>query len=497
MSLFILLGTTNNTALSFSIFLGILFGGLISCLPINFIIMFIFIKLNNVTSLITNMMIIFVLVLSSLLSHFVMFDVNKNSKLEYNSNNNYSFSNMTVYDETLKNKNSYLLIKDNNLQGLMSRSELPNITNVEKTNFLMFGDWFVQPQAVILNSMNNYSSDYKYISDINNGTYSMSLLKYRIDDIISSVEIELANNYVFFFDPSVINPLDMNGLELSNYISDKFYDLSNDINSINLKDNNILSNFKKMLLNNNLSQMTIQEKNTIRNMLGINKEYRELFYIYDNYDFFSNYLINFENVFIGKNSKELYDFYNWVLTDSFLYKNIFMYKNDLISESEIDELININPSKYSDTYKPNMKDIEFVKNSLVKIDDINQTVGILNNTNYYSIIPLDSFNNLFTNKNVTFNSQNEWIKFVDSNSISLGNLKEIVSIVNGHFLNSNTEKPFEFEWRKNLVDLKENYNFITKISQSTWIDNSYLFIVLFILLTMILYLSFVYKYKKY
>lgn len=497
LSLFILLGTTKNVTLSFSIFLGILFGCLIASLPVNFLIMFIFVKLNNVTSLITNMLLVFMLILTSLLSHFVMYNPNKNSKLEYNANNNYSFCNLTLYSDNTNDKNAYLMIKDNNQQSLINYSQLPNITYVEPTNFLMFGDWFTQPQAVIFNSMNNYSNSYNYISDINNKTYNLSLLKFQIDNIVSSIEIEPSNNDLFFFDPSVTNPLDMDGLELSEYLSNKFSKFSDDVNSINLKDVNSLIDLKKLLSNNNFSQMTIQEKTTIRNILGINKTNRELFYIYDNYDFFINYLINFKDIFISKNSKELFDFYNWVLTDPYLYKNIFLYKNDLITESELNELININPLKYSDTYKPNEKDIKFVKNSFVKIDDINQTVGILNNSNYYSIISLDEFNNLFNSENITFTSTNDWTKYVDYNSISLGNLKNITAIVNGYFINNNTEKPFEFEYRKNLVDLKENYNFITKVNQTTWIDNSYLFIVLFILLTIILYLSFAYKYKKY
>ncbi len=484
-----------NNGLFFLIyFLAIFFGLSLVSVFIGFILFFIFAKTQYITSIISSLILLFSILFTSLISHTILINTNKNNYLKFDTSSENSASLLTTINNDYSNKKNYLFIKEN-IGTNKFDLPTPNIG----INF-MFGEWIMQPMQAPFAWINNSSLDSYY--NLNNSLDSNYKFSMTLNKVSNRYSVNYNNIFesenVFVYDPSLDNPLNYSSFDapkaIANVISNKIIS----VKEFGLSDPTNITALKEKLDSSNSYEghFSEQEILLLRLLFGINQDTRILYYLYKDYDFYKNYMISFEETLKNITSKEFSDFYVSILNDTLIYKRMFEYQNDIITNTELLALTSGNEI-LSESYKPKNKDINFFKNKFISFLNNNTTIGILKSDSSYATISVDSFNQQL-NSTSPIQNKEQWDTYVDQNSLSLKNLMDLYKVLFAFTDNTGQQIPiYSYKFTPNIIELRNLYTYAIDIKKSTWIQYEYLFIIALIISILIMTICFYVQYRKY
>lgn len=296
------------------------------------------------------------------------------------NNHQYSANTKNLLKVINKEKNKMLFLnKDYKTNYLEEKSNsdlisnifhIKNLSNIHKLNF----NNHFRLVNHNLNKFNNYTIKYFPIkSNIRNED---SVFVYHIEDRpITSESNEKISN--FLRDKAFLN-----------------YEKSNDIKELIIELKKPIWTFKNV---NNLS--------FIKKIIG--QDENEFQYIFRDWSQIATNNYEFKRMIIDKTSKDF-----WNLLD-IVYSN--KYNINLLNNNSIYYVENRVPQNnfIDEDYSIVNKDIEFLLNNLIKIDDKSKTIFILNNDGAYSSVSFELFNKIIPN----VSNSKEWKKLISKNLI--------------------------------------------------------------------------------
>ncbi|MGL5520184.1 MAG: hypothetical protein ACRDBR_01990, partial [Metamycoplasmataceae bacterium] len=384
-------------------------------------------------------------------------DVNK--ILTYNDNNYNSFSKLTIINNE---KNETFLVDQINVESQINvdKNIMATLNSNLFYNNLIPGELVLSMSSSLLDNLNFKPLQVE-------GNYS--LLKNKFIDT-QLANLDMKNNILLSIRPNDISPFELNSVEYENLLLDNIKKITNDkINFINLNDEKLVNFlFEKLqkLLNWSTASLSQSEFMTIKALLGINVEFSQLFYYFNNKEILSQKTPNL----LKRIDLELNPSLTKLL--SFLWENNNSQINvfDLKTFGDVSELFP-NAKIKSLTSLPNINDINFIKNDLIRFSGT--TIHYLDNNKQYvptTLLEMQKINPSIVDKLT-------WDTFVDNSSVTLQKALELFILLNNNYTNI-----FQMQFQNNEQSLFKYSHFI-KVNTTTYLDNISLSIISVVFIT--------------
>lgn len=466
----IIISSSSWSAITLNVWLMIFFGQIIIGSFFISIFLFIGIKLSPVLFVSLNSCITLLFLVTSILGNALLMNPIQNNSLTYDVKNNYNYQAISNIDN-LSDKR--IGITRNWSSNINTYSDLENSINFSyNTIQAMPGLWVMSPMQLIFANNNVYGNDYNFLMNHSPNNYQFSMNKLILVDEQKNTDYFKTDNKYTTYRIGDTNLFELKNYELETKISQVVKDVYNNF-SIQNKDISVLSLLNEELNNNdlwNVSSTINEHKSLLFALLGLDVKYNSLYYLFRDFDYFyKNSPYIFDSIASSTN-KEFSEITN-ILWTSTKTKNNLYNLNYFGKKEEIEEIY---PSLLVENglEKPNIIDIDFFKNYLIKFDNQNSCKVLNKEGNYIN----------FNIKNIsdTISNQNDWISFVDENSLNLNSLKNLYSEIR-----KITSSLYDVSFNKNYEETNKFYS-IFKVKQVSWFDMSWLITVLFILIPSIL-----------
>ena len=397
---------------------------------------------------------------------------NFDNTILYNNDNYNSFSKLTIVDQ---DHNQTFLVDEINheSQNKIDTNILQTLNNTPFYQSLIPGELLLSMNSSLLNDLNfqNSKIDSNY-----------SLIKTQFIDI-SMHNINLANKYLFSTRPEDISPLDMNNVEYQNLLIDNITKIvSQGTQFINLNDEKIIDLLYNKLSNsidwksNSLSE---SEFLTIRALLGIDINFSQLFYYFNNQDLLAikapDIMTQIELLF----NPSLVKLLSFLWTSDIAQMNVF----DLGSFGDINLLY---PSAKSKNLVdlPDAKDVAFIKNDLIRFSGT--AIHYLDLNKQYVSTTIEKLKEI----SPSIIDKKTWNDFVDASTFTLDKAIELNAKLNTSLTNI-----FKMNFRENSSSIAK-YSYFMEMKNTTYLNNIYLPILSIIFVTVGLNILTIYIFKK-
>lgn len=384
---------------------------------------------------------------------------NFDTTLTYNNNNYNSFSKLTIIND---DKNETFLVDEINVASQINvdKNIITTLNNSPFYNSLIPGELMLSLSSSLIDNLN-------FDTNQINGNYSL-LKNEFIDTQLANLNIK--NSVLMSIRPNDVSPFELNSIQYEELLLENIKKIvNNSTDFINLKDEKIVD-FLYDKLDNSLSwsidSLSKYEFLTVKALLGIDIEFSQLFYYFNNKTILEqktpNLLKRIELELSPSLSKLLY----FLWSDNSSIMNIF----DLKSFGDVFEIFP-NTKIKSLTELPNINDINFIKNDLIRFSG--STIHYLDANKQYiptTLLEMQKIDSSIIDKQT-------WNKFVDNSSVSLQSVIQL-SIL----LNNNLNNIFQVRFENNTEDLFKYSHFI-KVKTKTYLDNISLPIMTIVFLT--------------
>ncbi len=466
----IIIALSSWSAITLNVWLMTFFGQIIIGSFFISIFLFIGIKLSPVLFVSLNSCITLLFLVTSILGNALLMNPIQNNSLTYDVKNNYNYQAISNIDN-LSDKR--IGITRNWSSNINTYSDLENSINFSyNTIQAMPGLWVMSPMQLIFANNNVYGNDYNFLMNHSPNNYQFSMNKLILVDEQKNTDYFKTDNKYTTYRIGDTNLFELKNYELETKISQVVKDVYNNF-SIQNKDISVLSLLNEELNNNdlwNVSSTINEHKSLLFALLGLDVKYNSLYYLFRDFDYFyKNSPYIFDSIATSTN-KEFSEITKILWTSTKTKNNL--YNLEYFGKKE--EIEEIYPSLLveNELEKPNIIDIDFFKNYLIKFDNQN-SCKVLNKEGIYI-----NFN--IKNISDTISNQNDWISFVDENSLNLNSLKNLYAEIR-----DNTSSLYDVSFNKNYEETNKFYS-IFKVKQVSWFDMSWLITVLFILIPSIL-----------
>ena len=397
---------------------------------------------------------------------------NFDNTILYNNDNYNSFSKLTIVDQ---DHNKTFLVDEINheSQNKIDENILETLNNTPFYQSLIPGEILLSMNSSLLNDLNfqNNKIDSNY-----------SLMKNQFIDI-SMNNINLVNKYLFSTRPEDFSPLEMNNVAYQNLLIDNITKIANpETKFINLNDEKIIDLLYNKLSNsidwksNSLSE---SEFLTIRALLGIDINFSQLFYYFNNQD-----LLAIKTPDIMKQIELLFNpslvkLLSFLWTSDIAQMNVFEFGsfgdiNLLYPSAKSKNLVDL----------PDAKDVAFIKNDLIRFSGT--AIHYLDLNKQYVPTTIEKLKEI----SPSIIDQKTWNDFVDASTFTLDKAIELNAKLNTSLTNI-----FQMNFRENSSSIAK-YSYFTEMQNTTYLNNIYLPILSIIFVTVGLNILTIYIFKK-
>ncbi len=397
---------------------------------------------------------------------------NFDNTILYNNDNYNSFSKLTIIDQ--EGNKTYLVDEINpQSQNKVDKNVLSTLNNVPFYQNLMPGELVLSLNSSLINNFNFHNNEIKS---------NFSLVKNEFIDV-PTTEINPENNYLFSTRPEDISPLNISSVEYENLLLENINSIVNESTDfLNLNDEKMID-----LLYNKVSNsidwksafLSETESLTIRALLGIDIQFSQLFYYFNNQDILASKAPNIIQQIELQFNPTLAKLLSFLWTGDTAQMNVF----ELNTFEDIN-LVYPSAKSRSSIDLPDAKDISFIKNDLVRFSGT--SIHYLNLNRQY--LPTDITALQGISPSIT--DQNSWNAFVDASTVTLGHAIQFNSTLNEALPNI-----FQTNFRENSNSIAK-YSYFMEIKNTTYLNNVYLPIMSIIFVTIGLNILTIYIFKK-
>lgn len=437
---------------------------------------------SKVISISINIILLFIIVGSSFLSHFVLPDSSQNNQLINNADYKMSYSQLVAVDKDGNQVDDMLVINQNisNSKINANTNYKNNLNNVSAGSNFMPGEWIMSPfQSIYMAA--KYTNDFPLIANGAVDEYKLGLVRFYNQEIVN-INSLIKNEYSYLpirvEDQSIFN---LNVVDLNNLLINDIEDIINSAKDvINFKNENQLNNFISKINNNQIvwdQNFSAIEINTIKALVGLDGKHPSLYYAFKYKDFIQGKLNSFYSSIKNQVSSAFSKIYEIIFTNSYAYIAI---------------LNNTNNSNFIDSIYPSIETINeampAAKSDLTYFKDIlitwnnNQSSILLNDNTRRNIV----LSNMGINKNINITNKQEWINFINTEATTLASLKIIYDELKLKLLAIDQPKLVNVNYAANYVDIKQ-YSYASIIGQQSWLDYSYIYMIFLMLLSAMLF----------
>lgn len=444
---------SNNVGEYTTIYLINFFGEILISAFFIFLFLFLSYRMSNITSIITNFLVVCIIPGLSLVSHLILPSSNS---MEYSSSQKYQYQNINILDSNRNITDEYIAIKTNyairDYSQNLSSNFSSSVTQLSFWSNINIADWFFSPFYVIGKDHLNFKDDYNKINSLNKNGYSGSLVRFALDEQRLNSE-SYSNDYISNNNFGDINIFKLSQDELKQEIFNSLDYLSRLNSVVSLNDSAQLNSLTSIVRNNqiwNQNLFSSNELNTILSLYGYNDGTNLFHYLYKNKEFVIDQIPNIFDLISQKYNSFLSDLINYLYFDNNAIWNIDTFQGILTSQ-EMRE-------KYTDIKTKNLlaapvaSDLQFVKNTYVKHDG--SGFKILSQNYTYTDIDL-------TRVDSSIVSQTDWENYVDK-LISLADLDNLVNT-----LQQIQPNAYLFYSSANTSDIN-SYDFFGLPKNQTW-----------------------------
>ena len=373
--------------------------------------------------------------------------------LTYNKDNANSFSKIGLVSK----EGEYLeyIVDEININANFDGNIIDRLNNSNVYNYFVPGEAFATLNASLYNSLINIGNLEKFDSQFS--LIKKDFINSNYANLIDWDQIAIATRV------NDLMPLNLDSIEYENLI------IKNIEKIANLNDPLILSQIKNKLSNNDIwneTSITGNEYEIISNLLGINLEFSQMFYLHSNFGVLKNKIPNLKNKIQTQFSIELWNLLEFLWTSENTFLNVFTYK------TFGDTTINYPDIKVQlESVKPVMQDINFIKTKLITFNG--NAIQYLDNNKQYQQTSLVEIKKI----DPTIVDEKSWITFVENNTTSLKESKTLINKVNTILPNS-----FILNFENNSIDISK-FSYFLMENQTTYLNDSQLLILAIILIT--------------
>lgn len=437
---------------------------------------------SKVISISFNIILLFLIVGSSFLSHFVLPDTNRNNQLIYNNDYKMSYSQLVAVDKDGNQVDDMLVINQNvsNSKINANTNYQDNLNNVSIGSNFMPGEWIMSPfQSIFMTA--KYNHDFPLIANSAMDQYKLGLVRFYNQEIVN-INSLINNTYSYLpirvEDQSIFN---LNIVDLNNLLVNDILDIiKSSKDTIDFKNENQLNNFISKIDINQLGwgqNFSPIEIKTIKAIVGLDGKHPALYYAFKYKDFIQGKLNGFYSSINNQVSPTFSKIYETIFTNSYAYTAI---------------LDNTNNSNFIDSIYPSIETINeampAAKSDLTYFKDIlvtwnNNQTSILLNDNTRTNITLA---NMGTNNNINIANHQEWINFINTEATTLASLKLIYNQLKSKLASTEQSKLVNINYAANYVNINQ-YSYASIIGQQSWLDYSYIYMIFLMLLSWLLF----------
>ncbi|RXY96575.1 hypothetical protein D8X55_03385 [Malacoplasma penetrans] len=444
---------SNNVGEYTTIYLINFFGEILISAFFIFLFLFLSYRMSNITSIITNFLVVCVIPGLSLVSHLIL---PVSNSMEYSSSQKYQYQNINILDSNRNITNEYVAIKTNyairDYSQNLSSNFSSSITQLSFWSNINIADWFFSPFYVIGKDHLNFKDDYNKINSLNKNGYSGSLVRFALDEQRLNSE-SYSNDYISNNNFGDINIFKLSQDELKQEIFNSLDYLSRLNSVVSLNDSAQLNSLTSIVKNNqiwNQNLFSSNELNTILSLYGYNEGTNLFHYLYKNKEFVRDQIPNIFDFISQKYNSFLSDLINYLYFDNNAIWNIDTFQGVLTSQEMREKYTDIKTK--NQLAAPVVSDLQFVKNTYVKHDG--SGFKILSQNYTYTDIDLTRVDSSIT-------SQTDWENYVDK-LISLTDLDNLVNT-----LQQIQPNAYLFYSSANTSDIN-SYDFFGLPKNETW-----------------------------
>ncbi|MDE5545431.1 MAG: hypothetical protein K2I76_02370, partial [Malacoplasma sp.] len=331
------------------------------------IFLFVGVKLGSVLFVSLNSCIILLFLITSILGNALLVNPIQNNSLTYDVKNNYNYQVVS----NINNPNEKRIgITRNWSSQINTYSDLKNSINFSYSTIqAMPGLWVMSPMQLIFANNNVYGNDYNFLTNHSPNNYQFAMNKLVLVDNQSNTDYFKVSSKYTTYRIGDINLFELTNHELEQEISQVVKNVYDDF-LIQNKDTNVLSLLNNELNSNdlwNLSSTINTNKSLLSSLLGLNVKYSSLYYLFRDFDYFyQNVPYLFDSIASYTNNE--FSQITKILWTSVKTKNN-LYNLNYFGNYEDIEQIYPNLLSENGLEKPNISDIEFFKNYLIKFDN--------------------------------------------------------------------------------------------------------------------------------
>ena len=372
------------------------------------------------------------------------------STLVYDNNNYNSFSKLSIINAQ---DNKTFLVNQINPE-----SQLNIDKNILGTlNNMPFYDYLI-PGELMLSMSSSLMNDLDFSKNQINGNYSLLKNKF-IDTQLANLNLE--NSILMSIRPDDISPFELSSFEYEELLLNNIKKIVNSSNNfVNLKDEKVVNFLHDKLqnsLNWSLTSLSNDEFMTVRALLGIDLEFSQLFYYFNNKTLLEQKTPNIFKQIELQINPSISKLLSFLWNDNSSQMNIY----DLKSFGDVSEIFPDAKIK-SLTEQPNINDVNFIKNDLIRFSG--SAIHYLDiNKQYVATTLLD-----MQKIDASIIDELTWNKFVDNSSVTLQNIVQLSMLLNNHLNNIH-----QINFRPNSEALFK-YSQFMQIQPTTYLDNIYL-----------------------
>lgn len=388
----------------------------------------------------------------------------------YDNNNYNSFSKLSIIDD---NKNQTFLVDQINPESQLNvdKNVVGSLNNAPFYEYLIPGELMMSLSSSLLSDLNINDREIK-------GNYS--LLKNSFIDV-ELANLNLQNSVLVSLRPDDISPFELNAIEYENLLLDNIKTIVNSNDFINLNDEKIVDFiYDKLTSSLNWQEtFTNDELFTIRALLGIDIKFSQLFYYFNDHQLLSQKTPNILKEIELQINPALSKLMAYLWSDNSSQINVYDLKT-------FGDVYTIFPNAKSEilTNQPNINDVLFIKNHLVRFQG--SAISYLDINKQY--IPT----NLATLQKIdpSIIDKASWDSFIDNSAITLQNLKNLSTL-----LNANLQNIFQTRFRPNANSLFK-YSHFLEIKTTSYLDQVYLPIITIIFIVIGTNILAIYMFKN-
>ncbi|MDK2819891.1 MAG: hypothetical protein KFW07_03575 [Mycoplasmataceae bacterium] len=369
------------------------------------------------------------------------------STLVYDNNNYNSFSKLSIINAQ---ENKTFLVNQINPESQLNidKNIVGTLNNVPFYDYLIPGELMISMSSSLMN-------DLDFSKNQINGNYSLLKNKF-IDTQLANLNLE--NSVFVSIRPNDISPFELNSIQYEELLLNNIKKIVNSSNKfVNLKDEKVV-NFLQDKLENSLNWSTASLSNdefmTVRALLGIDLEFSQLFYYFNNKTLLEQKTPNLLKQIELEINPSLSKLLSFLWNNNSTQMNIF----DLKSFDDVSKIFPDARIK-STTEAPNVNDVNFIKNDLIRFSG--STIHYLDINKQYVQTTLVDMQKI----DASIIDKLTWNNFVDNSSVTLENIVQLSML-----LNSNLNNIYQVSFRANSEALFK-YSHFMQVTPTTYLDN--------------------------